>query len=85
MTAGPVAIPSAQGAGHGQDHEGHHDAASVTSAGSAFAAGVVHFGWPMLLGRGVTILLVLGWLSWILNNTERTNHLCMIIYGRKVK
>lgn len=59
--------------------------AGVTSAGSAVAAGIVHFGWPILLGGGAMILLVLGWMSWILSDRERTDRFCMIIYGRKVE
>ncbi|MGY1593093.1 hypothetical protein ACI79D_14025 [Geodermatophilus sp. SYSU D00708] len=58
---------------------------STTGAGGALGAGIAYFGWPVLLGGGLVLLLALAWLSWVLGDKKRTNRLCKIIYGRKIE
>lgn len=75
---------SVQGEAMGRTGKVVMSVVGVTGAGSA-VAGVAQFGWPILLGGGVAVLLILGWLSWVLSDRARTDRFCMIIYGRKVK
>lgn len=51
--------------------------ASTVGALGACAA----FGWLVLLGGGLVMLVSLLWLAWVVGDPRRTVHLCMVIYG----